>query len=111
MSAGTEPMLKLLRMLPEATRARMVEMYRDSLAKQLATLEPVLAGGAPADPELAGLVHKLAGSAAMMQDADLSLPARTIEKALMAGDAEGARALWPELKAAAERTLVALGQV
>ena len=110
MSVGTEPMLKLLRMLPEATRARMVEMYRDGLGQQLAALEPVLAGGAPGDPALAGLVHKLAGSAAMMQDADLSLPARAIEKALMAGDAEAARARWPELRVAADRTLAALAQ-
>ncbi|MGZ5847877.1 MAG: hypothetical protein ACXWJJ_10415, partial [Ramlibacter sp.] len=42
----------------------------------------------PASPpatQLVDLLHKIAGSAAMMQDQDLSLPARAMEAALREG--------------------------
>jgi HPt (histidine-containing phosphotransfer) domain-containing protein len=107
-ASATGPMLRLLRMLPARTRAQMVGMYRDSLRAQLATLEGALTAGAAPDSGLVALVHKLAGSAAMMQDADLSLPARAIEKALGAGAIDEARSHWPAVRAAADRTLAAL---
>ncbi|TFZ08317.1 Hpt domain-containing protein [Ramlibacter humi] len=103
---GCEGMLKLLALLPAPTRAQMVAMYRETLTSQLRSLQTAFEGF-PGE-ELAPLVHKLAGSAAMMQDPDLSVPARAMERALRSGDGETAASHWPEVRAAAARTLVAL---
>ena len=103
---GHGPMLRLLQMLPAEPRGRMVAMYREALATQLAQLGELLAGddGAAA----MSLAHKVAGSAAMMQDAGLSEPARAVERALRQGAPAQALRLWPLLQAQAARTLQAL---
>ncbi len=103
--ADRAAMHRLLAMLPAPTRSEMVAMYLGGLQAQLAQLGPLLAAG---DPAAAPLVHKLAGSAAMMQDAALSAPARALEHALLAGDAHAAAALWPQVQAQAQLTLQAL---
>lgn len=98
-------MHRLLALLPAPTRAQMVAMYLDGLQAQLAEIAGLLAAG---DPAARALVHKLAGSAAMMQDAALSGPARALEHALQAGDEETAAALWPKVQAQAALTRQAL---
>lgn len=103
---GTQPMLRLLGLLPAATRAELVRMYTELLATQLRVVRDGLR--APDDPEVLALVHKIAGSAAMMQDRDLSEPARSMEKALREQRASDAAACWPAVEAAAARTLIAL---
>ena len=102
-AASHEPMLRLLRMLPHEPRARMVAMYCDTLVTQLAELGQALEGS---DQDAAtALAHKLAGSAAMMQDAALAQPARAVEQALRADCLIEALRLWPLLRSHAARTL------
>jgi hypothetical protein len=47
----------------------------------------------------------------MMQDQDLSQPARAMEKALREGRPDDALVLLPQLQAAAQRTLAALHEL
>lgn len=110
MSDSCDAMLRLLAMLPAPTRAQMVAMYASGLDAQLQVLEAALAPGAAPDAGTAAVAHKLAGSAAMMQDAALSAPARAIEKALIAGELDTARSQVPALRAAARVTRAALAQ-
>jgi HPt (histidine-containing phosphotransfer) domain-containing protein len=105
-TAAPQPMLRLLGMLPAATRVEMVRMYGETLRGPLQGVGDALR--APVDPALVALVHKVAGSAAMMQDHDLSLPARALEHALHEGRLDDAVALWPQVREAATRTLGAL---
>jgi HPt (histidine-containing phosphotransfer) domain-containing protein len=96
-------MLRLLRMLPDEPRSRMVAMYCDTLVTQLAELGQALEGS---DQDAAtALAHKLAGSAAMMQDAALAQPARAVEQALREDALIEALRLWPLLRTRAARTL------
>jgi len=102
-AASHEPMLRLLRMLPDEPRARMVAMYCDTLLTQLEELGRALAGDQHA--AATSLAHKVAGSAAMMQDAALAQPARAVEQALRADSLIEAQRLWPLLRSNAVRTL------
>jgi HPt (histidine-containing phosphotransfer) domain-containing protein len=108
MTASLDPMRRLLGMLPEATRAQMVRMYADLLQDQLHGLDAAMQ--AP-DAATTALLHKLAGSAGMMQDQDLSQPARAMEKALREGRPDDARVLLPQVRAAAACTLQALREL
>jgi hypothetical protein len=103
---GPQAMLRLLGMLPAATRVEMVRMYGETLRGPLQGVGDALR--APIDPAVVALVHKVAGSAAMMQDPDLSLPTRALEHALHEGRLADAVALWPQVREAAARTLEAL---
>ncbi|HZY19180.1 MAG TPA: Hpt domain-containing protein [Ramlibacter sp.] len=105
-ATGTGPMLRLLGMLPAAARGEMVRLYTELLATQVRSIGERLR--TPDDPEVVALVHKVAGSAAMMQDQDLSLPARDMEKALREQRTADALACWPLVDAAAARTLAVL---
>ena len=102
-AASHEPMLRLLRMLPDEPRARMVGMYCDTLVSQLAELGQALEAGQ--QDAATSLAHKVAGSAAMMQDAALAQPARAVEQALRADCLIEALRLWPLLRSHAARTL------
>jgi HPt (histidine-containing phosphotransfer) domain-containing protein len=99
-------MLRLLDMLPEAARRAMVGMYRDTLSSQLAQLGRELEEGQV--DSATSLAHKIAGSAAMMQDQPLSQSAREVERALRAGDAALAQAHWPRVQVSASLTLATL---
>ncbi|MGZ5272661.1 MAG: hypothetical protein ACXWC6_18785, partial [Ramlibacter sp.] len=69
--AGLQPMLRLLQMLPAASRAQMVNMYGQLLGDQLRSVGVALGNlASPPAPQLVDLLHKIAGSAAMMQDQD-----------------------------------------
>lgn len=105
-----EPMLSLLAQLPDSARESMVRMYRKSLADHLAQIEAGLSGPADAG-ELAGAVHKIAGSSGMMQDQVLAQAARAMELALREGGAEEARSCWPRVRESVERTRQALDEV
>ena len=105
-ASSHEPMLRLLRMLPDEPRARMVSMYCDTLVTQLAELGQALEGGQ--QDAATALAHKVAGSAAMMQDAALAQPARAVEQALRADSLVEALRLWPLVRAHAARTLEVL---
>lgn len=108
-AVGLQPMLRLLQMLPAASRAQMVRMYGQLLGEQLHSVGDALGAlASPPAPALVDLLHKIAGSAAMMQDQDLSLPARAMEAALRDGRNADAVAAWPAMEAAALRTLAAL---
>lgn len=103
-------MLALLARLPDSARAHVAGLYRDTLEVQVPLLSRALTGEAQSgagSPE--ALAHKLAGSAAMMQDADLSQLARAMERALLAGDSQSALALLPALEACAAQSLAELG--
>jgi HPt (histidine-containing phosphotransfer) domain-containing protein len=108
-AVGAGPMLRLLGMLPAPTRAEMVRLYGETLLGPLQGVGDALR--APVDPQVVALVHKVAGSAAMMQDQDLSQPARALEHALLEGRLEAAVALWPQVREAAARTLGVLDGV
>lgn len=102
-ASSHQPMLRLLRMLPDEPRARMVAMYCDTLVSQLAELGQALEGSQ--QDAATSLAHKVAGSAAMMQDAALAQPARAVEQALRADLLVEAQRLWPLLRAHGARTL------
>lgn len=104
--ASLEPMLVLLAMLPQDVRAGMVAMYADSLDTQLALLRQAIEAG-DAQAMQSG-AHKLAGSAAMMQDRELSMAARAMEAALRECRADAAVQAWPGILACAELTQCAL---
>jgi HPt (histidine-containing phosphotransfer) domain-containing protein len=101
-----QPMFSLLAQLPAPVRDKMVGMYRDSLASQLAQLGQLLEAGDVA--ALQAVAHKLAGAAAMMQDRELSQVARSMEVAVTEDRAEAARQAWPRIQARARITLDAL---
>jgi HPt (histidine-containing phosphotransfer) domain-containing protein len=106
--------LALLARLPDSARAHVAGLYRDTLEVQVPLLSCALASEAQSDaPGEAGapeaLAHKLAGSAAMMQDADLSQLARAMEHALRAGEPQAALALLPALEVCAAQSLAELG--
>ncbi|MBE7939287.1 MULTISPECIES: Hpt domain-containing protein [Ramlibacter] len=107
MSDSTDAMLRLLGMIPLAAQQKMVGLYRETLASQLAALGQALQAEPPT-PAAQALAHKIAGSAAMMQDAALAGAARGIEGALVAADAAQARARWPEVQRFAAETMAAL---
>lgn len=112
MSESTDAMLRLLGMIPQAAQQKMVGMYRETLASQLGDLQQMLDATAdPAHDQAVSLAHKIAGSAAMMQDSQLSAAARAIETSLRGGDAVGARARWPEVQRFAAQTMAALAAV
>lgn len=103
-------MRELLRLLPAATRASMIEMYRAALDEQLGIVADGLA-----DPEqaadLQAALHKIAGSAGMMQDQPLSQAARALGDALQrSASAAGIRGHWDTLRACAGRTREMLAQ-
>lgn len=99
--------LSLLRQLPDTLRASMVGMYLQALDEQLGIIEAGLSGVGDADL-LPGALHKIAGSAGMMQDQGLSQAARAIELALRDGQMADARQQWPALAACAVLTREAL---
>ena len=101
-----QPMFSLLLQLPAPVRDKMVGMYRDSLASQLAELGQVLEAGDAA--AMQAVAHKLAGAAAMMPDRELSQAARSMEIALTGYHAETAIEAWPRIQARARITLDAL---
>lgn len=100
------PMFALLDRLPAPVRASMVSMYHDALVEQLQLLEQALQAGDVA--EQTRIAHKLAGSAAMMQDASLSLSARAMEAALQQGCVAIAHQQWPRIQHSAQQTLQGL---
>ena len=92
----------LLSSLPADTRRELVHMYRRSVANHLDLIR--LRPGSNGEPLVVAL-HGLAGSAALMQDRDLSQAARSMEGDLRAGRVEQAWSRWPALEANARRTL------
>jgi len=101
-------MFALLAQVPADAGARMVGLYREMLDDPVDLLERALGRG---DLPLAqAIAHKLAGSAAMMQDNALSAPARGIDDAARAGALREAQALWPLVRDAAEATRQALAK-
>ena len=95
----------LLSSLPADTRGELVRMYGRSIASHLDLIG--LRPGSNSEP-LAVALHGLGGSAAMMQDRELSQHARGMEGDLRAGRVEQAWARWPDLQAHARRTLALL---
>ena len=101
-------MYKLLAVLPAQVRCDMVRMYCESLESQVALLGQALAQG---DVQASmAVAHKIAGSAAMMQDGELSRVARGVEAALREGRAEEALRHWPGVQDCAGFTLGCLRQ-
>ena len=98
----------LLSNLPAETRGELVRMYRQSLLNHLDLIG--MRPGTSGEP-LVVAVHGLAGSAAMMQDQDLSQAARGMERDLAAGRVEDAWKRWPAIEARARRTLAVLDSV
>ena len=98
-------MRRLLAILPAAARAQMVAMYRASLGEQLASLGGLIESGSQAGPDMLDLSHKIAGSAAMMQDRPLSVAAREMETAVHAGRFDDAVRVWPLVAARGRLTL------
>ncbi|MET0312113.1 MAG: Hpt domain-containing protein [Burkholderiaceae bacterium] len=91
-----------------AVRQRIVRLYRESLVEQLGLLDQALAEGEL--DRAAQAAHKMASSAAMMQDLNVSPRAKDVENPALARSAEDARGAWPALKAAAETSLRQLEQ-
>jgi HPt (histidine-containing phosphotransfer) domain-containing protein len=109
--SALHPTLALLALLPQASREGMVRMYRDSLQQQMAFIGQGLQGCAiEAETRLLAAVHKIAGSAGMMQDQALSLAARAMETALRDKDRAMAHAHWDRLQACGHATLQALAE-
>lgn len=104
--ASLEPMHALLARLPPPVQATMVRMYRDALGEQLALVRAALDGSDAA--ALQATAHKIAGSAAMMQDRELSLAARAIEAAAVETDLPRAGEGWQQLQDRALATLAGL---
>lgn len=95
-------MEQLLAQIPSETRWRLLALYLDLLGPEFDTLARHL--HSDAGEEAAGLLHKLAGGAAMLQDQDVAQPAHAMEAALLAGDRARARSLWAALQDAASRS-------
>ena len=70
----------LVAMLPLDARARIISQYRAGLDELVAQAGELLNGANPADAQAP--VHKLAGSAALMRDENLSGMLREIERRL-----------------------------
>jgi len=102
------PMFALLAQVQPDIGARMLALYRDVLEDPLDGLERALARGEL--EAIQAIAHKLAGSAAMMQDAAVARPARAIDDAVRAGALGEAQALWPVLRDAAQATRRALNK-
>jgi hypothetical protein len=86
-----------------AVRQRIVRLYRESLAEELGILAKVLPEG---DLQRAAqAAHKMASSAAMMQDLNVAPRAKAVEDPAMANSAGPAQAAFPALKVAAEASL------
>ncbi|MGE4243987.1 Hpt domain-containing protein [Ramlibacter sp.] len=101
-----EGMMRLLDALPAASRGRMVAIYRQSLGDQAARLRDAFFGGRL--DEATSIAHKIAGSAAMMQDAGLAVSTRSLEQCLRGGRWDEAMEHWPEVEARTASTLAAL---
>lgn len=101
-----DAMFNLLGILPAATRQEMVRMYSDALVGQTELLGECVARRDV--PACTSVSHKIAGSAAMMQDHQLAQAARSMERALIAGRWEDALAHWPQTQACAAATLAGL---
>lgn len=102
-----QAMLDLIRLLPGTVRASMLAMYLQALDEQIAIIEAGLTGAGEAEA-VSGALHKISGSAGMMQDHPLSQAARSVEVAWRDGDVEAARQHWPALAASALTTREAL---
>lgn len=98
----------LIANLPAETRGELVRMYRRSLTNQLDLigLRPYTNSEA-----LVVALHGLAGSAAMMQDKELSTSARSMEGELIEGRVDAAWRRWPTIQALAQRTLAQLDSI
>ena len=103
----SDSMFRLLGMLPEEARVRMVGMYTEALGTQFASLSAAM--GARGEDAVV-LAHKIAGSAAMMQDQALALPVRSLETCLRGQRWDEAFEQWPEVQARVAATLAALGE-
>jgi HPt (histidine-containing phosphotransfer) domain-containing protein len=101
-------LVALIANLPADTRLELVRMYRRSIANQLDLIgmRPCTNG----EPLVVAL-HGLAGSAAMMQDQELSKAARSMEGDLRAGRVDPAWQHWPTIQALAQRTLAQLDSI
>lgn len=101
----SDSMFRLLGMLPDEARTRVVAMYVETLAGQFTLLaDAVRSRGEDAVP----LAHKIAGSAAMMQDHALSVPVRSLETCLRGQRWDEALEQWPEVQERIARTLALL---
>lgn len=81
----------------------MVALYRTGLAEQLAQM-----AAAASEQDFAQqqhLAHRIAGSAAMMQDLPLSLAARAAESAFIAQRPQDAAAHWGDALVCARHSL------
>lgn len=101
-------MFKLLAVLPVDTRTSMVAMYCEALQSHLTLMRQSLAQGQ--FDATAAAAHKIAGSAAMMQDQEVSRAARAIESALRGGREDEALQHWPGMLDGASFTLECLRQ-
>lgn len=101
-------LLALMSSLPADTRRELVRMYRRSIGNHLDLI--AMRPGANGEPLVVAL-HGLAGSAAMMQDQDLSRTARSMERDLREGRVKEAWRLWPSIEVQARRTLAVLDQL
>ncbi len=98
----------LISALPPESRGELIRMYRRSLVNHLD-----LIGTRPytnSEPLVVAL-HGLAGSAAMMQDQELSKAARSMENDLREGRLDPAWRRWPTIQALAQRTLAQLDSI
>lgn len=98
----------LISALPPESRGELVRMYRRSLTNHMD-----LIGTRPrtnSEPLVVAL-HGLAGSAAMMQDQELSKAARSMENDLLEGRVDAAWRRWPTIQALAQRTLAQLDSI
>ncbi len=101
-------MFKLLASLPAEARHGMVGMYCVALESHLALLSQSLAQGKT--QETMAAAHKIAGSAGMMQDQEVSRAARAIEAALRGGREEEAMRHWASMQDSVNFTLECLRQ-
>jgi HPt (histidine-containing phosphotransfer) domain-containing protein len=99
----------LLALVPEAARQGMVQLYRKAIEEIGAQVDGHIAAGD--DAAFLAAVHKIAGSAAMMQDRALSDTARAAEHALRQGRVAEAKSLWSEAQVCAARTVAELDAV
>ncbi|MBC7603684.1 MAG: Hpt domain-containing protein [Ramlibacter sp.] len=103
---AASPTLRLLNMLPPATREQMVVMYRAMLTVQVNELDAAIHDAlAPGGTRAVDLAHKIAGSAGMMQDQMLCAAARAVEHALREDRPGDAVAAWPDVRRCVNETL------
>jgi HPt (histidine-containing phosphotransfer) domain-containing protein len=91
------------------TRRRIVGLYCQAVAEQLPAIAAALA--APDLPALALLAHRVAGSAAMMQDGNLAPSAKALEAAAAAGALTAAQDGFAAMREAAARSVQVLREV